>query len=283
MPFHCDPHQALMPVSGHTLNRMPQLVLTTLFITLFGIYAACVRRSRNMHKRWPVARTICWNVGVLCALAGATGPLAERAHANFSAHMLGHLLLGMLAPLLMACAAPMTVLLRALHVSSVRQLSRFLRRNRVIGLYSDPAVAALLNIGGLWLLYGTDLYLFMQHNELVHLLVHIHVFLAGYLFTASIVYTDPVSRRRSYLYRAVVLVAAMAGHSILAKRLYAFPPAGVPANEEESGALLMYFGGDLIDLVLIILFCREWLVLGKLRLLAAPWKGKRIDSSKYTK
>lgn len=47
------------------------------------------------------------------------GPLSRQSHADFTIHMAGHLLLGMLAPLLNAIAAPMTLLLRTLNVHFV--------------------------------------------------------------------------------------------------------------------------------------------------------------------
>ena len=48
-------------------------------------------------------------------------------YTNFSAHMIGHLLLGMLAPLFIAIAAPMTLILRTLPVPVARKVSHVLR------------------------------------------------------------------------------------------------------------------------------------------------------------
>ena len=102
----------------------------------------------------------------------------------------GHLLLGMLAPLLIALSAPMTLLLRTLNVNYARKLSRLLR-SHPIRFFSHPIVASILNIGGLWLLYTTNLYTAMHGNLLLHIIVHIHVFIAGYLFTISITLYRP--------------------------------------------------------------------------------------------
>ena len=56
--------------------------------------------------------------------------------------------------------------------------------------------------------------------------------------------------------RAVVLIVFLASHAILAKFLYAHPPV----IGAETGAQLMYYGGDLIDLVVIAVFCQQWYV-----------------------
>jgi putative membrane protein len=57
-----------------------------------------------------------------------------------------------------------------------------------------------------------------------------------------------------------VLVLVAASHAVLAKHLYAVPPAGVPAAEAARGAMLMYYGGDVIEIALAVLLCRRWLL-----------------------
>ena len=57
--------------------------------------------------------------------------------------------------------------------------------------------------------------------------------------------------------RAAVLVAVAASHAVLAKHLYGSPPAGVPPTSAEQGAMLLYYGGDAMELVLAALLCRR--------------------------
>jgi putative membrane protein len=134
---------------------------------------------------------------------------------------------------------------------------------------TDPVVAAALNVGGLWLLYTTAVFARMHEHPLLHLLVHVHVFATGWLFTVALVSVDPLPHRRSYPIRAAVLVAALAGHDILAKYLYAHPPAGVA--DAELGAMIMYYGGDAVHLVLIVLLCAGWYRLAGRRLPPSSW------------
>src|SRR5690606_20120906 len=96
------------------------LVVFALGLAIVG-YAAGLWASRN-RGAWPVRLTLCWYAGVVCAGVGSIGPVAEAAHHSFTAHMLGHLVLGMLAPLLMVLAAPVTLALRALPVTVARGL-----------------------------------------------------------------------------------------------------------------------------------------------------------------
>lgn len=219
-------------------------------------YAVALWAARN-RSPWPGHRTVCWYAGLGCAGAGLIGPIATAAHTSFTAHMAGHLLLGMIAPLLLVLAAPITLVLRALPVTAARSLTRVLR-SPVVRVLTHPVAAAVLNAGGLWLLYTTELYQLMHTSVLLHGLVHTHIVVAGYLFTASLVGMDPDPHRASILVRSMVLIVFIAAHSILAKWLYAHPPAGVEAAEAQAGAQLMYYGGDVVDIILIVLLFTGW-------------------------
>lgn len=224
---------------------------------VFYLFAAFKSNARKHLKKWPFYRYILWILGIASALSAVASPLADRAHSDFIYHMIGHLLLGMLAPLLLVLAAPITLLLRALPVHPARKLVKLLK-SRYIRFISHPATASLFNIGGLWVLYTTDLYHIMLHNQAVHIFVHLHVFVAGYLFTSAFIYIDPVAHRYSYLFRSVLFTIALAGHAILAKYIYGHPPAGIPPEQAESGGMLMYYGGDVIDIIIIYILCRQW-------------------------
>ncbi|WLR51943.1 cytochrome c oxidase assembly protein [Bacillus tianshenii] len=245
-------------MSDHYMNSfLSDVFFSALFVLALAAYVTAAILSSRKYKQWPRARYVYLFFGVLSAAVVMVGPLANRAHDDFVAHMVGHLLLGMLAPLLIALAAPMKLMLRTLPVHTARRFTRLLK-SWPFRLASDPIGASLLNIGGLWLLYTTDLYMMMQQSFIVHLLVHIHVFLAGYLFTISMIYIDLSPHRTSYIYRTIVFIIALAGHGILSKYIYAHPPAGVPREQAEIGGKIMYYGGDLIDIVLIFILCLHW-------------------------
>ncbi len=208
-------------------------------------------------RPWPRDRTLLWLAGNIAVAVALGGPLAAAADDSFIAHAVTHLLLGMIAPLLLVLGAPVTLLLRALPVGRARRLSRALR-SLPVRVLTEPTVAAALSVGGLWLIYTTDLYLAVQRVPEMHLLAHVHMFLAGYLFTVVMISVDPLPHRRGHLHRSIVLILALAGHDALAKFLYAHPPVTVPGPDAEIGAMIMYYGGDLVDVVLMILVCAQW-------------------------
>ncbi len=235
-----------------------QLVMIMPFLVALVLYfLAVVVSNKRLKKQWSLLRSTLWGVGIVLALLTVVGPLAERAHVDFRAHMVGHVILGMLAPLLLVLATPMTLILRTLPVRLARRLTRVLK-SLPMQVITNPLFAAFLNVGGLWFLYTTELYALMQHNVMVHILVHIHVFLAGYLFTMSIIYMEPTPHRLSFTYRSIVLVLAFAAHGVLSKYIYAHPPSGISVTQAEAGGQIMYYGGDVIELILIVIFCFQW-------------------------
>lgn len=248
---HVD-HTTTFSLSG----MIPSLILSSFFCLLLLLYIGAVIFTNRRYKRWPLHRTVCWSIGTLLALIAVIGPVSY-SESDFTTHMLSHLLLGMLAPLLMVIAAPVTLLLRTLSTPKARRLSALLKSwpSRIV---THPIFASIMNIGGLFVLYTTELFALMHTNGLIEFIVHFHVFIAGYLFTVSIIYFDPIPHRKSFLYRAIVFILALASHGILAKVIYGYPPVGVPSVQAELGAQIMYYGGDVIDAVIIIILCSQW-------------------------
>lgn len=248
-----------LPAAGSGLEpgwAAADAVVVVVLVAAAVAYAAALYASRH-RSGWGLRRTLYWYAGLAATGAALLGPIARAAHTGFTAHMLGHLLLGMAAPLLLVLAAPVTLALRALPVAAARRLSGLLR-SPYVRVVTHPVVAGTLNAGGLWVLYASPVYQLMHASPAVHVLVHAHVLLAGYLFTASLVGLDPDPHRASMTVRSVVLVAFIAAHSVLAKWLYAHPPAGVAPEDGRAGAQLMYYGGDAVDVLLIVLLFSQW-------------------------
>ncbi|GAA0330200.1 hypothetical protein GCM10008967_20880 [Bacillus carboniphilus] len=93
---------------------------------------------------------------------------------------------------------------------------------------------------------------------MLHIFVHVHILVAGYVFTASMIYLDPIPHRYSFPYRTSVFVVTLGAHGVLSKYIFAHPPSGVPETQAQAGGMLMYYGGDLIDAILIFILCLQW-------------------------
>lgn len=241
--------------SHEGVSGSASIILLIPFAVALLLYSAAVATEFRRGRPWPWHRLAAFTAGVAAAAAGFVGPLASST--TFTAHMAAHVMAGMLAPLLLVAAAPITLALRALHASRARLLSRVLR-SRVARIASHPVIAALLSVGGMWVLYASPLFALAQASVTVHLLVMIHTLLAGYLFTAALVGIDPSPHRAGFGLRVGVLVIALAAHGVLAKTIYAEGLPGIALADVQAGAQLMYYAGDVIDAALAVMLCAQW-------------------------
>jgi putative membrane protein len=247
----------VMHARGTAAGSPVEVIALVLAAGAIGGYVAGVAASRRRGRPWPHHRTAAWVLGIVAAAASVIGPLASEAHDSFVAHMTGHLLAGMVAPLLLVLAAPVTLALRALAVTPARRVSRLLS-SPAARVIAHPVTAAVMSVGTLWLIYLTPIVSAMQQSALVHAAVHLHLVVAGFVFTASIIGLDPAPHRAPRPLVAAVLVLAIAGHAVIAKWLYADPPGGFDVTDVRDGAQVMYYAGAYVEAVIVVVFCAGW-------------------------
>lgn len=242
-----DPAAWLLPL---TLALVPAL-----------LYLAGVARLREHGRTWSPRRTASFLTGA-GLLALAVSPVLEAAANDPRGHMAQHLLLGLYAPIALVLGAPATLVLSAVPVP-LRQQVRTVLRSRLVHALSHIGTATVLSVGGLYVLYLTPLYALSTRSEPVHLAVHAHFLLAGYLFAWAVIGPDPAPRRPGTGVRIGVVIAAGGAHAFLATLLYSRAPAlppgsGHPAAEIEQAAQWMYYGGHLGDLLLLTALFAAW-------------------------
>lgn len=248
--------------AGHAAHGAGGLLSLEGVLALCGalaavLYLAGVLRSRRTGRPWPAHRAVLWCAGIAAATASAVGPLAAAAHESFTGHTVAHLLGGMLAPLLLVLAAPVTLALRTLEVTPARRITRLLR-SRPARLIAHPVTAGLLSAGGLWLLQATPLLSALHADPLGHVLIQAHLLVSGWLLAAAVLRVDPAPHAPPRAVAGVVLALVMASHAVLAKQLYAAPPPGFAVPDVQAGAQLMYYGGGLLEAAMVALFCAGW-------------------------
>ncbi|MFG2062876.1 cytochrome c oxidase assembly protein [Micromonospora sp. NPDC048871] len=216
--------------------------------------AAALRQREPDRAGWSHWRTAAFAAG--CALLATALLLPTN---GFAAHMWQHLLLGMLAPLGLVLGAPGTLLLRTVDRRFGRAALRALR-HPVARTLLHPVTGLLLTAGGLWLLYLTPLYRATFSSSALHDLVNLHFLLSGLLFTWSIAGPEPYRHRARVPVRLVVLGAAIVAHASLAQLLYAGLLVDVPASPDQlrAGAAVMYYGGDLAEILLALALLASW-------------------------
>jgi len=239
----------------HSPGAIPAEVL--FLVPACAAVAAYVAGSRSARAAgWPVHRTVLFVLGVGLALLTVLGPLPALAHTDFTWLALSHVSAGMLAPLLLVLSRPVTLALRVMDKMPARRTVGILR-SRPARFLAHPVTAAVLNTGGMFIMFRTPVFGAMALAP-VHWLVTFHLVAAGYLWTAALVGRDPNPPRAGLRTRACILVLTAAAHNVLAKSLYADPPAGIPAAAAESGAMAMYYAGGAVEITVMIIFCLQW-------------------------
>ncbi|WP_402463090.1 cytochrome c oxidase assembly protein [Isoptericola aurantiacus] len=182
------------------------------------VYVRWAVRLRRRGDRWPVGRTLSWCAGMLVLLWTTNGAAAVYGRVTFSGHMVQHMTLAMLVPLLLVLAAPVTLLLRAVPARKdgsrgPREWVLALVHSRVGELLARPVIAAVLFAGGMIAFYYTPLFGFALTNHLGHMWMIVHFTLVGYLFANALVGIDPGPQRPTYPMRLVLLFATMVFHA----------------------------------------------------------------------
>lgn len=226
-----------------------------------GVAALYVAGGLRLHRRgdrWPAGRWLAAAGGVAAlatALALPAGP--------FVVHVAGHLLLAMVAPLLLALAAPVTLALRALDAPGRRRLLAVLHSPPVRALTMLPVVL-VLELGGMYAFYLTDLSAPAHAHPGVMALVDLHMVLAGFLLAAVLVRADPLPGRPGPVAPLAALLVAAAGHDVLAKLMYArvLPAHAGSPDEIRLGAQVMYYGGTVVEVALAVALMAGWYARG---------------------
>jgi len=182
------------------------------------LYLAGVVRLARRGDRWPVLRTVSWLAGLLALLWATNGGVAGYVDYLFSAHMLAHMSLGMLIPVLLVPGAPITLALRAIRPRKdgsrgAREWILAIVHSPWVRIVGNPYVAAAIFVGSLWIFYYTPIFRWAVSNHLGHEWMIIHFLIAGYLFVQALIGIDPAPARPPYPVRLLLLLATMAFHA----------------------------------------------------------------------
>ena len=253
----------------------PQALPLLLVLVPAGLYLLGARRLRARGDRWPVGRSLSFLVGGLGTIAVATmSGLAAYDASLFSAHMVQHMLLAMVAPVFLALGAPITLALRTLPLRPRRVLLAVLH-SRVAALLSHPLVPWLLFVASPFALYFTGWYEATLDDRLLHELLHVHFLLVGSLFFWPLLGIDPVPGRSGHPFRMLLVAATLPFHAFLGVAIMSVEPDGrgllaadhyLPLHglaqsvyQQQLGGGLLWASGDLVGLLFLAVLLVQWM------------------------
>jgi cytochrome c oxidase assembly factor CtaG/putative copper export protein len=207
----------LTPVRWLTEWRLDWLWIA---VALFGLvsYFLGVARVFGRGDKWQWFRSVNWVIGLLVLTYITSGPPSVYGRVLFSAHMVDHMALTMVAPIFLVLGAPVTLALRALPprgdgTRGPREWLLVFVHSKFSQVVTHPLFAAANFAGSIILFYYSDAFGYAMREHVGHELMILHFLLTGYIFILSMIGTDPLPRRAPYPMRLLLLLATMGFHA----------------------------------------------------------------------
>lgn len=222
-----------------------------------GLYATGLRRLRrsHAHRPWPTARTLSFAGGVLVVVVALQSGVDDYDDRLLSVHMVQHLLLLLLAPLLLLLGQPVILALRTLAPSRRARLLRLLAKTRPLG---HPAIALAVFSLALIAIHVPPVFDAAVRHPLVHIGEHALLIALGLLYWWPLLGADPSPRfRLGGLGRVLYLLASMPPMALIGAYLnrattVVYPPYAAAArvlgisavNDQQQAGAIMWVAGS---------------------------------------
>jgi putative copper resistance protein D len=208
-------------------------------ISVLGIlvYLNGVRILRARGDSWSIGRTGSWIGGMLVLFYVTNGAPNAYQEYLFSVHMVGHMVLSMLVPVLLVPGAPVTLLARAQKprtddTRGLREWVLWAVHTPFAWFVSNPIFAALNFALSLVIFYYTPLFRWSTEEHIGHQWMLVHFLITGYLFVQAIIGVDPQPHKTNFPVKLMVLIGTMAFHAFF----------GLGLMNEQSLLLADWFG-----------------------------------------
>jgi putative membrane protein len=248
----------------------------TLCVLLLVLYGWGVLRLGLRGDHWSAGRTASFTVGVLTIGVTMCTRLNDYGMVMFSAHMVQHMILSMLSPILLLLGAPVTLALRALPTAGKgrvgpRELLVKVLHSRFLRVVTHAAFTIPLFIASLYGLYFTPIFDDLMRSETGHIAMMVHFLLVGLVFFWPIMGVDPGPNRPGYVMRMLELFAGMPFHAFFGIALmmasepmvktFLHPPASLgidPLNDQTSAGGIAWAFSEIPSVIVLVALLFQW-------------------------
>ena len=189
-----------------------------------ALYVAGVVRMTRRGDRWPWLRTVSWLAGLLVIMWTTNAGIAVYAQVSVGLHMVQHMTMTMLAPILLVMGAPATLALRALKPAvgnerGPREWLVWFLHSWITRILTNPFYVFVVYVIGLYGLYFTPAFGWLMGSHVGHVFMQVHFIVSGYLFYWVLIGIDPRPKPLPYWGRLILLLIALAVHGFFAVAL----------------------------------------------------------------
>lgn len=201
------------------LDWRPNIFFLVLSAVGAGLYLFAVARLRRRGDRWPPGRTLAWLLGWLCVVLTTSSGLGKYADASFSLHMILHMSLNMLCPVLLVLGGPITLALRATTPAAAdrapgpHEWVKAILHWPVLQHLNNPLWVFAEFIGSYYVLYFTPIFEQAMRYHWAHQLFNVHLLVVGYFFYSLVIGVDKPPRPVPHLGKLGLVLAAMPFHA----------------------------------------------------------------------
>ncbi|AEW92713.1 MULTISPECIES: cytochrome c oxidase assembly protein [Streptomycetaceae] len=247
-------------------------------VLALALYGWAVTRLRRRGDRWPAGRTVAWTVGVLTVGLVMCTKLNDYGMVLFSVHMVQHMVISMLSPILLLLGGPVTLMLRALPTAGrgrtgPRELLVRLLHSHYLRVITHPAFTIPLFIASLYALYFTPLFDFLMGSRAGHIAMMVHFLAVGLVFFWPIMGVDPGPHRPGYVMRILELFMGMPFHAFFGIALmmasqtmvttFQHPPASLgvdPLADQHAAGGIAWAFSEIPSVLVLIALVFQWYV-----------------------
>jgi len=227
------------------------------------------RHPANPVSRW---RMWSWMAGLGVIVLALASPVEFYDTTLFSAHMIQHLLLTMVAAPLLVLAAPITLLLRVSSPEARRRWILPVLHSRVVRIISYPLVAWTLFAGVMWFTHFSPLFDAALDDVVLHRLEHALYLGSALLFWWPVIGADPSPHRLSFPARLLYLALGMPLSSFLGLVIFSAETVlyehyltlertwgWTPLEDQRWAGGIMWAGGDAVFVLALLFTVAAWL------------------------
>ncbi|MEN9741566.1 MAG: hypothetical protein RIR66_522 [Actinomycetota bacterium] len=209
-------------VAEYLFGWHPEWILLTLSSIALILYLSAIQKLKRQEIKWSVGRTTSFVIGITLLAWTSSSGIAKYAMISFSAHMIQHMVLSMIAPIFLVLGAPVTLALRALPTQSNHETKNSrdwilsLLESKYAKLITHPISVLIIFTFGLYGMYFTSLFGDLMRSHSGHVFMEIHFLFSGFLFAFMTVGIDPAPRKIPYWSKLMMVLIALGLHTFFA-------------------------------------------------------------------